>query len=134
MDYKSSRENSFCSQTSIYEQLALMAKTCCCITRPLFSSVGFVSSSGHPPLPFFVPSLQFLLSTTNNPILYAHTNHFYSCLGWCTIKPMRILSGHFMKSDSTKVKVWYLEKKKKKNKQKSTVNHLLKDSLVWPFL
>lgn len=51
MDYKSSRKNSFCSQMSIYEQLAQTARAA--VTLPRCSPPGSAFCPNHPPLPFF---------------------------------------------------------------------------------
>lgn len=51
MHYKSSRKNSFCSQMSIYEQLAQTARAA--VTLPRRSPPGSAFCPNHPPLPFF---------------------------------------------------------------------------------
>lgn len=94
MDYKSSRKNSFCSQMSIYEQLAQTARAA--VTLPRRSPLLGLSSA------------QTILPSPSSSTFTVPSSHYKQAHIMCAHKPFlqlfrldhkmkltRILSGHF---------------------------------------
>lgn len=88
MDYKPWRKTSSIPKQA-YENSWPRQQRPAATHQPLLRSFCSASCPSilPPPFPLFALPSHFLLSTPNKPMLCAHTNHFYGCLGWSTIKP-----------------------------------------------